>query len=63
VIFVLAALGALTAAVAFPRRTTQPIELEPAPSLGPVVPETDGRARLGCDLGATAQPRSASLGI
>jgi hypothetical protein len=44
VIFVLAALGALTAAIAFQRRTTQTIEFEPAPSLGPVVPEADGRA-------------------
>jgi hypothetical protein len=32
VMFVAATLGALTAAIAFPRRTTQVIELEPAPS-------------------------------
>jgi hypothetical protein len=44
VIFVLAALGALTAAIAFQRRTTQTIQLEPAPSLGPVVPGIGGRA-------------------
>jgi hypothetical protein len=39
VILVVAALGALTAAIAFPRRTTQQIELEPAPSHVPVAPE------------------------
>ncbi len=39
VIFVVAALGALTAAIAFQRRTTQTIELEPAPSHGSIVPE------------------------
>jgi EmrB/QacA subfamily drug resistance transporter len=39
VIFVVAALGALTAAIAFPRRTTQTIKLEPAPSHGSIVPE------------------------
>jgi EmrB/QacA subfamily drug resistance transporter len=39
VMFVVAALGALTAAIAFPRRTTQEIELEPAPSHGSIVPE------------------------
>jgi EmrB/QacA subfamily drug resistance transporter len=39
VVFVVAALGAMTAAIAFPRRTTQEIELEPAPSLVSVVPE------------------------
>jgi hypothetical protein len=32
VMFVLAALGALTAAIAFPRRTTQNAELQPTPS-------------------------------
>jgi hypothetical protein len=42
VIFVVAALGALTAAIAFQRRTTQTIKPEPAPSPGPVVPGTDG---------------------
>jgi EmrB/QacA subfamily drug resistance transporter len=39
VIFVVAALGALTAAIAFQRRTTQKIKLEPAPSHGSIVPE------------------------
>jgi EmrB/QacA subfamily drug resistance transporter len=39
VMFVVAALGALTAAIAFPRRTTQEIELEPAPSHVSIVPE------------------------
>jgi EmrB/QacA subfamily drug resistance transporter len=39
VMFALAALGALTAAIAFPRRTTQEIEFEPAPSHVPIVPE------------------------
>jgi EmrB/QacA subfamily drug resistance transporter len=39
VIFVLAAGGALTAAIAFPRRTTQEIELKAAPSHGSIVPE------------------------
>jgi hypothetical protein len=43
VIFVVAALGAITAAIAFERRAPRQIELEPAPSLGPVVPETDGK--------------------
>ena len=37
--FVVAALGALTAAIGFQRRTTQKIELEPAPSHGSIVPE------------------------
>jgi hypothetical protein len=37
VIFVVAALGALTAAIAFPRRTTQ--KIEPVPSHGSIVPE------------------------
>jgi EmrB/QacA subfamily drug resistance transporter len=46
VMFVLAALGALTAAIAFPRRTTQKIELEPALSHGSIVPQpTGGSAR------------------
>jgi hypothetical protein len=39
VMFVVAALGALTAAIAFPRRTTKEIELEPAPSHVSIVPE------------------------
>jgi EmrB/QacA subfamily drug resistance transporter len=39
VMFVVAALGALTAAIAFPPRTTQKIELEPTPSHGSIVPE------------------------
>jgi MFS family permease len=39
VMFVLAALGALTAAIAFPRPTKQGIELEPAPSNTSIVPE------------------------
>jgi EmrB/QacA subfamily drug resistance transporter len=39
VMFVVAALGALTAAIAFPRRTTKEIELEPAPSDVSIVPE------------------------
>jgi MFS family permease len=42
VMFALAALGALTAAVAFPRRTTQQIELEPAPSHVSIGPGTTG---------------------
>jgi MFS family permease len=63
VIFVVAALGALTAAIAFQRRrTTQTIELEPAPSRGPVVPNRRKRLtemRRRSDRGT----RSASLGI
>ena len=43
VIFVVAALGALTAAIGFPRRTTQQIELEPAPPHVSIVAETDAR--------------------
>jgi predicted MFS family arabinose efflux permease len=39
VMFVVAALGALTAAIAFPRRTTQKIGLEPTPSHGSILPE------------------------
>src|SRR5436190_3661283 len=39
VIFGVAALGALTAAIAFPRRTTQEIGLEPAPSHVSIIPE------------------------
>ena len=45
VIFVVAALGALTAAIGFPRRTTQEIELEPAPSHVSIVAKTDGVSR------------------
>jgi EmrB/QacA subfamily drug resistance transporter len=41
VIFVVAALGALTAAIGFPRRTTQ--EIEPDLSRVAIVAETDGR--------------------
>jgi MFS family permease len=44
VMFVVAALGALTAAVAFPRHTKQNLELEPAPSPVSIVPEPDARA-------------------
>jgi EmrB/QacA subfamily drug resistance transporter len=39
VMFALAALGALTAAIAFPRRTVEIIELEPAMSTAPILPE------------------------
>ena len=39
VIFAIAALGALTAAIGFPRRTTQEIDSEPAPSDVSIVPE------------------------
>jgi EmrB/QacA subfamily drug resistance transporter len=39
VMFVIAALGALTASIAFPRRTTQVVELESAPSHVAIVPE------------------------
>ena len=43
VIFVVALLGAVTAAIAFPRHTKQEMALEQAPSLGSVVPEpTEG---------------------
>jgi EmrB/QacA subfamily drug resistance transporter len=38
VMFVLAALGALTAAIAFPGRMPQKVEVEPAPAQVPVVP-------------------------
>jgi EmrB/QacA subfamily drug resistance transporter len=44
VIFVVAALGALTAAIGFPRRTTQEIEREPDPSHVSIVAETEGRS-------------------
>ncbi len=39
VVFAIAASGALTAGIAFPRRTTPRIELDPAPSHAPIVPE------------------------
>jgi hypothetical protein len=39
VIFGVAALGALTAAIAFPRRATQEIELEPALSHVSIIPK------------------------
>jgi hypothetical protein len=42
--FVVAALGALTAAIAFPRNTTQQVELEPALSPDSIVPQPDARA-------------------
>jgi hypothetical protein len=41
VMFVVAALGVLTAAIAFPRRTTQAVELEPGSSEVSIVPEPD----------------------
>ena len=45
VIFAVAALGALTAAIALPRRTTQKTQLAaPAPSHGSVVPEPTEQA-------------------
>jgi len=43
VTFVVAALGALTAAIGFPRHTTQQIEPEPAPPHVSIVAETDAR--------------------
>jgi hypothetical protein len=43
VIFAVAALGALTAAIGFPRRTTQEIQPEPTPANVPVVPEPTRR--------------------
>ncbi|MGH3465157.1 MAG: MFS transporter [Kribbellaceae bacterium] len=39
VMFAVAALGALAAAIAFPRRTTQTVEPEPAPSHSSIIPE------------------------
>jgi len=45
VIFAVAALGALTATIAFPRRTTRQTEPDPAPSSVSIVTETDARAR------------------
>ena len=43
VLFVVAALGATTAAIGFPRRTTQELEPEPAPSNVSIVPEPTER--------------------
>ena len=43
VMFIVAALGALTAAIAFPRSTTQQVEPEPAPSHESIVPQPDAR--------------------
>ena len=43
VIFAIAALGALTAAIGFPRRTTRQIEPEPAPPNVSMVPEPTER--------------------
>jgi len=43
VLFVVAALGALTAAIGFPRRATQELEPEPAPSDVSIVPEPTER--------------------
>jgi EmrB/QacA subfamily drug resistance transporter len=43
VIFAIAALGALTAAIGFPRRTTRQIEPEPAPPNVSIVPEPTER--------------------
>jgi EmrB/QacA subfamily drug resistance transporter len=43
VMFVVAALGVLTVAIAFPRRTTQSVELQPALSEVSTVPEPDAR--------------------
>lgn len=43
VIFGVAALGALTAAIGFPRRTTQQTEPEPAPPNVSIAPEPTGR--------------------
>jgi EmrB/QacA subfamily drug resistance transporter len=42
VMFTLAALGTITAAIAFPRPTTQKTELEPAPGHGSIVPKPTG---------------------
>jgi EmrB/QacA subfamily drug resistance transporter len=39
VMFAVAALGALAAAITFPRRTTQTVEPEPAPSHSSIIPE------------------------
>ena len=44
VMFAVAALGALTAAIAFPRNTAQQVELEPALSPDSIVPQPDARA-------------------
>jgi hypothetical protein len=44
VMFAVAALGALTAAIAFPRSTTQQAGLEPALSPDSIVPQSEARA-------------------
>jgi hypothetical protein len=44
VIFAVAALGALTAAIGFPRRTTHETGPGPAPSSVSIATETDARA-------------------
>jgi hypothetical protein len=44
VIFAVAALGALAAAIGFPRRTTHGTRPGPAPSSLPIATETDARA-------------------
>jgi hypothetical protein len=43
VMFAVAALGALTAAIAFPRRTTRQAGLEPAMSPDSIVPQPEAR--------------------
>ena len=43
VIFLAAALGVVSAVIAFPRTTTQDNELEPPPSRDPFIPEPDAR--------------------
>jgi EmrB/QacA subfamily drug resistance transporter len=43
VMFIVAVLGLLTAAIAFPRTTTQHVELEPTPSSDSILPESDAR--------------------
>src|SRR5260370_34599998 len=52
VIFVVAALGALTAAIAFPRRATEEIGPGAAPADLLAVPEPNERARPRRELGA-----------
>ena len=39
IMFVMATLGAVTAAIAFPRRSVEKVEIEPAPSHVPIVPK------------------------
>jgi EmrB/QacA subfamily drug resistance transporter len=43
VMFVVAALGVFTAAIAFPRTTTHNVDLESTPSPDPMIPEPDAR--------------------